>query len=179
MPSEQQPQLNPSDLPGTFSLLGKLAKDALALRNPQVSEQRIRNLLLKTHTVGKVTLNLPNIVAAHQIKRQENLRTSDPLSWLLECLFILAHQHNEDVLFLRGDERQIAIAQYCKKISAFDIPLYTTALLETLAAVEKKNANFAEDLIRKTQEIQSAISHLASSPLPKPPDTNSDTSPAT
>jgi len=160
-----------SKMPSTVGLMGKLFAEATAFRSPKVSQRRINDLLTKTHICGSVTLPIPNLVAAHAMRQIEHLRQSDPLAWLMECLWLLAHQHNEDIFFLRGPERERAIAMHASKISSMDAPAYMVALLELHEAVAKKNANLANDLEARLKSLQEEISRLASSPLPKQQDT--------
>lgn len=164
------------EIPSTFGLIGKLFQEAAAIRNPRVTNRRINDLLTKTHTVGKITLPIPNLIAAQQMRQIEQLRQTDPLAWLMECLFILHNQTSSDALFLRGSEREHAIAAHSQKISAFDASPYMVALLELHTAIEKKNMLSVESMENQVKILQNEISRLASSPLPKQPDTPSSTS---
>lgn len=170
--------IGPDDRPSTMGLLGRMVNESLKLQSPRVTERRIRWLLTKTHTTGPITLNLPTMVGFRELQRIQHLRDTDPAGWVLECLFILAHQRNEDAIFLFGQERQIAIQQYADRIGlmATDLPAYTIAILEMLSALEKKSASYSANLHTLSQQTLAEISRLASSPSPNPPASPSNTS---
>jgi hypothetical protein len=130
-------------------------------------------LLLKTHTVGPVTLDLPNLVALRQIQQ---ITADNPLDELLESLFILANQQNEDVLFLRGEARQKAIAAVGKQYSAAQLPAARIALLEILDAVQKKTLNSLERMDLTTNAL---MQQLSGQSCTKPTDSQPPTGSAT
>lgn len=140
---------------------------------PQRSEERIELLLRKTHQVGKIVINIPTIFSLGLIQKLDH---SNLLDFTCEALFILHHQHNEDLLFSRGDDRERAKLRLLSHIPATKLPDYYVAIMETLEATEKKSARSSQALLNQTQQL---ISQLHSSPSPTNPDNPSDTSPTT
>lgn len=138
--------------------------------NPKHSIERIDLLMRKTHTVGSVTINIPNIVAASLIQK---LDKSDPVFWTVECMYILHHQRNEDLLFLQGNDRLKEQIRLFGDIPHAEFPKYYIAICETLDAVEKKSRIYSREYL---QRVANMTSQLNSSPSPTNPDSPSDTS---
>lgn len=138
--------------------------------NPKRSIDRIDLLLRKTHTVGKVTVNIPNIVAGTLIQK---LDKSDPVAWTVECMYILHHQRNDEMLFLSGNDRLAEQIKLFGDIPHAEFPKFYVAICETLDAVEKKSLLCSREYL---QRVANMTSQLNSSPSPTNQDSPSDTS---
>lgn len=132
---------------------------------------RIDLLLRKTHVVGRIVVPIPNLFAFSLIQK---LDTSNAIEWLCETLFILHFQHNEDILFLRDDDRDRHKAKLLAEINPMQFPDYYIAVTEMLDAVEKKSQSSSKGLQRLAKI---AMSQHNSSPSQPKPDNPSATSP--
>ena len=160
----------PSPFDLAKNLFGEFFKSEAALDDPNKSAKRIECLARKMHTVGKISLPIPNIVALQLILK---LGTENILDFTLESLYILFNQTEEDNLFLQGTARDIRMAKLFKQIHAHQVPQYYLCLREMLAEIEKKNLNSAQQM---KQMAELLISRATSPDFPKPLDNPSDTS---
>ena len=152
-------------------MMGRMFKE-LVTNNPQRSLERIDLLLRKTHQVGNITLNIPNIVATSLIQK---LDRADPVHWTVEVLYILHHQRHEDKLFLTGNDRLAEQIRLFSEIDATEFPKYYVAIVEMLDAVEKKSQSCSREYQAR---LANMTSQLNSSPSPANPDSPSNTTPS-
>lgn len=172
----QSTQNMQSNTPSPFDLIknivsetfkGKTAEDLVSDKRKQ---KRIDLLAMKMHTVGAVSLPLPNLMAFQLISK---LDTEDSLNFTMESLYILQNQTCGDALFTKGIERQVAITEFVKDIKAHEWTAYYVCIREMLEELEKKTISSS---MKMTETAQNLISQATSLFSQKPTDNPSPTS---
>lgn len=122
---------------------------------------RIKLLLQKTHTVGRITLPIPNqsafmyiLTLKDKLNISESSENAAALArWVMESVWLLSVQNDLDKYFLDGDERERAITAFWIKRVYLRFDEYYVALIDLLQAMEKKSLNSSQAMTDEAADL--------------------------